>query len=223
MLVLGVSGASAQSTAKKPASPARLELKMEVASTNDDGSPQALRFTLTNVGDVAMVLPEPSIHCSGIYGQINVQPKIIAGTPEGNGLAMACAGTSGTDGRRTIVETIRDSWFHLQPGEFLVFTGDGRQMLARTEGLITYEYWAEYKPPVLNDADKAKAESAGYHIPSELVVSAHLTYTERWPVEERDIVEPVRTVPYGAPARSFAFPGVLRAALRRTSARATFP
>ena len=36
MLVLGVSGASAQSTAKKPASPARLELKMEVATANDD-------------------------------------------------------------------------------------------------------------------------------------------------------------------------------------------
>ncbi|HKD60661.1 MAG TPA: hypothetical protein VKB47_09385 [Terracidiphilus sp.] len=57
-------------------------------------------------------------------------------------------------------------------------------MLARTEGLITYEYWAEYKPPTLSDADKAKAESAGYHIPSELVVSSYLAYTERWPAEE---------------------------------------
>ena len=37
---------------------------------------------------------------------------------------------------------------------------------------------------MLNDADKAKTERAGYHIPSELLVAAYLTYTERWPVEE---------------------------------------
>jgi hypothetical protein len=114
MLVLGASGASAQSTAKKPAGPVQSELKMEVATTNDDGSPQALGFTLTNVG--AIVLPEPANHCSLIYGLMDVQSKIIAGTPEGNGLAMGCAGTCGTDGRRTIVDAIRDSRFHLRPG-----------------------------------------------------------------------------------------------------------
>ena len=78
------------------------------------GSPQALGFTLTNVG--AIVLPEPANHCSLIYGLMDVQSKIIAGTPEGNGLAMGCAGTCGTDGRRTIVDAIRDSRFHLRPG-----------------------------------------------------------------------------------------------------------
>jgi hypothetical protein len=114
---------------------------MEVATTNDDGLPQALRFTLTNVGDVAIVIPEPSIHCSGIYGQIDVQSKIIAGTPEGNGLAMDVLEPPA---RMDVEQSSRRSetpGFICSPGSFWFFTGDGRQMLARTEGLITYEYW----------------------------------------------------------------------------------
>ena len=184
MSALALSVAGFAQSVVKSASPAKLELKMEVATTNDDGSPQALRFTLTNAGDVAIVLPEPAILCSGIYGRLYVQSKIIAGTPKAAGLTVGCTYTSGMDQSRTIVETIRDSWFHLRPGEFLVFTVDGRHLLAKSEGLITYEYWAEYNPPMVNDVLRIEAESAGYHIPSDSVASAHLTYTERWPMEK---------------------------------------
>ena len=163
-------------------SPAKLALQMEVATTNDDGSPQALRFTLTNIGDHAVMLPFPSIGCIGEGGRIRLDAKVISGETTG-GLGFGCGGSSG-EGIESFVHKVRRSWLHLEPGEFLVFTGDRRSMLGKNEGMLTYEYWAEYEPPTLRADEKQQASAEGYLIPTVPIASQHLKFSERWPSEQ---------------------------------------
>ena len=159
-----------------------VDLKMEVATTNDDGSPQALRFTLTNVGNYAVMLPIPAIDCSGDVGRIHVLSKTITGRPDGGGLGHGCSSwTEG--GMRSILERIKKEWLHLEPGEFLTFTGDGRSIIDKSNGNLGYEFWAEYEPPKLSDEEKEEEISAGILFPTEPLTSGHLTFSERWPPE----------------------------------------
>jgi len=176
--------ASAQSQAKEEMRTAGLELRIEVATTNEDGSPQALRFTLTNVGNRAIELPMPAIDCTTRFGSIIVRSKVIA-TKKDEFVSMRGHGCgSGSEGGNvSLLEEIRSSWFHLEPGEYLVFTGDGRRMLDKADGSYTYEYWAEYTPPQLSEQDQMEAKRARIVIPLDSVASTHLTYTEKWPVE----------------------------------------
>jgi hypothetical protein len=176
--------ASAQTPPKEAVSPVRIELRMEVATTNEDGSPQALRFTLADFGNSGIDLPTPAIDCDGRTGSIVVHSKVIAQQDE-HFVAMRSHGCAASvvAGRVSLLAEIRQSWFHLQPGEFLVFTGDGRRMLDKADGLHTYEYWAEYKPPSVTQQHKAQAEHAGFAVPGEAVTSVHLTYSERWPAD----------------------------------------
>jgi hypothetical protein len=157
--------ALAQTQSKKAVSPAILELRMEVATKNDDRSPQAIRFTLKNRGNRAIDSPLPPMDCGREDGRIYLSSKIVAGEPGSSGFGHGCGG-SGGPGVRTIVERIRNSWLHLKPGEFLVFTGEGRSMLNKANGLLTYEIWAEYEPPRLTEGEKKQAEAAGYLIPT---------------------------------------------------------
>lgn len=183
MVALGIGRIDAQTAGEKAPSLTHLALRMEVATTNDDGSPQALRFTLTNEGSFAVVLPMPAMDCITGNGRVHLQSKIIAGKPVGSGSGHGC-GSSGGHGEASIVERIKKEWLQLEPGEFLAFTGDGRSMLDKSNGLITYEYWAEYEPPKLSETDRNRAQEAGYETPIESVTSAHLTFSQRWPPEE---------------------------------------
>ncbi len=156
---------------------------MEVATTNDDGSPQALRFTLTNAGNRDLEVPLPGVDCEMNRGSIHVGSKIIAGNPKGIGGGHGC-GVGDSARSAGFIEEIKTSWYHLQPGEYLVFIGDARRMIDKTEGTLTYEYWAEYEPPRLTNAELRAAEAEGYLVPSAKAVSAHMTFSERWPTEE---------------------------------------
>ena len=172
----------AQTGTKNPTSPTKLGLTLEVATTNEDGSPQALRFTLTNEGDTGVDLPMPALDCVTSNGRVYLHSKIITGKTGELGFGHGC-GSGGGHGYRSSVARIKTEWLHLEPGEFLVFTGDGRTMLDKSEGLITYEYWAEYEPPKLSEEDRIQAHEAGYAVPAHSVTSWHLTYSERWPPE----------------------------------------
>lgn len=176
-------GLGVQTFAERPPSAAQMELRMEVATTNEDGSPQALRFTLTNDGNTPVVLPIPTIDCITGNGRIYLHSKIASGNPNGGGFGHGCLSGGGHVGEK-IVERVKKEWIELQPGEFLVFTGDGRTMLDKSDGLITYEYWAEYEPPKLSETESRQLQEAGYVVPADNVTSEHLTYSERWPLEE---------------------------------------
>jgi hypothetical protein len=160
----------------KPVNPVTLELTMEVATTTEDGLPEALRFTLTNAGNVAVDLPMPAIDCLGENGAIRV-PSLARldgpGTIGGHG-----SGSGGTGGP-TFLERVKSSWLHLRPGEYLTFSGDRRSLVDRASGPATYEYWAEYEPPFLTSEERKELTEGGYAVPTEKVESAHESFAER--------------------------------------------
>ena len=171
---------TAQSTgAEKPAkqpNPVQLELTMDVATTTDDGLPVALRFTLTNIGNVAVDLSMPAIDCFGSNGSIHVRSVARLdgpGTPAGG---HGCVG-GGFDGP-SFAERVKSSWFHLRPGEFLTFIGDRRTMVDLAGGPATYDYWAEYEPPSLTEKERAELADEGRYAPSEKVSSGHLGFSQ---------------------------------------------
>ncbi len=162
---------------EKQPNPVQLELTMDVATTTDDGLPAALRFTITNIGNVAVDMPMPAIDCQGSNGAIRV-PSVARldgpGTPAGG---HGCGG--GIYGGLSFMEGVKSRWFHLRPGEYLTFIGDRRAMVDRAGGPATYEYWAEYDPPSLTKNERAELADDGYFVPTEKVLSAHLSYSER--------------------------------------------
>jgi hypothetical protein len=147
---------------------------MEVATTTDDGAPETLRFTLTNVGNSTINLPRPSVDCSGENGVI-VLHSIVRDTSSGSGHGHGCS--IGATDEPTLMERVEKSWLHLRPGESLTFLGDCRQMLDRVDGPATYEYWAAYEPPKLSTVERRQLAGAGYNVPSEKIETSHLTFS----------------------------------------------
>lgn len=173
--ILSAIAAGQEKPAEQP-NPVQLELAMEVATTTEDGLPAALRFTLTNIGNVAVDMPIPAIDCQGPNGAIRV-PSVARldgpGTPAGG---HGCGGGM-TDGY-TFAERVKSTWLHLLPGEYLTFIGDRRLLVDRAGGPATYEYWAEYEPPIITMEQRVELEQGGYFVPTEKVVSAHLSYSQ---------------------------------------------
>ena len=163
-----------------PANPpgVRLELTMEVATTTQDGLPAALRFTLANIGSVAVEIPWPAIDCAGSNGSIRIETVVRFDGPQpGETYGHGCGG--GVDHELPLLDQIRTQWFHLRPGEYLVFTGDRRNMIDKAGAPATYEYRAIYYPPDLTPAQRLLAAKNGYLIPSETVESDSLRYHDR--------------------------------------------
>jgi hypothetical protein len=165
---------------EKPAeqpSPVQLELTMEVATTTDDGLPAALRFTLKNIGNVAVEMPMPAIDCLGPNGAIRVRSVVRLDGPSNGGTGHGCGG--GMADGPSFTERFKSSWFHLLPGESLTFIGDRRSMVDRMNGPATYDYWAEYEPPSLTEKERSELAEGGYFAPREKITSAHLSYSQR--------------------------------------------
>jgi hypothetical protein len=169
---------SAAAQDRQPDPPAvRLELTMEIATTTDNGLPAALRFTLTNIGSVAVDLPHPSISCPGSpVGDIRIETVIHFDGKEGAVGGYGCGGSYVHD--LSFVAEIKRNWFHLRPGEYLVFTGDRRTMITKASEPATYEYHAVYAPPLLTPEQRNLAAQAGYIIPTETVESDPMQYHE---------------------------------------------
>ena len=166
--------AGAQAKAAQSPNPVKLELAMEAATTTEDGLPAALRFTLTNVGNVAVDLPIPAIDCQGRNGTIRVRALIRLDHPGDSGSGHGCGYGIG-DGP-SLNERVKSSWLRLRPGEYLTFLGDRRALVDRAGGSATYEYWAAYDPPSLSAEERSQLAKDGYIAPTEQVESAHLTY-----------------------------------------------
>jgi len=165
---------------QNPASqnPIQLELTMEVATTTEDGLPAALRFTLKNVGYIAVDLPLPALDCVGSSGTIRVKSIVhLEGASPSTGKGHGCV--SGRDHELPIKERIRTQWFHLLPGEHLSLTGDRRILIDKVDAPATYDYWAEYEPPILTPDQRVQARQGGYIVPEAKVESDHLSYSER--------------------------------------------
>jgi hypothetical protein len=162
---------------KAPKDPAQLELAMEVATTTEDGLPAALRFTLKNAGYAAVDLPLPVIDCSSYRGTIRVSSIAHFEAAEAPLKGHICGGS--VNQGKQLIETIRTTWLHLLPGEYLTFTADRRTVVDKLDAPATYEYWAVYEPPTLTPEQRRQAGAAGYLVPAEKTESDHLTYSER--------------------------------------------
>lgn len=168
--------AAGQQPAQRQADPVQLELTMEVATTTNDGSPAALRFTLTNVGYSAVDLPIPAIDCSGDSGSIVIRAVVHQEGPGSGAYGHGCG--SGMGDAPPFLKRVKSTWFHLRPGEYLTFTGDLRFMLDKVGGPATYTYWAEYYPPKLTPKQRSELEQNGYLAPTSTVKSEPLRYSQ---------------------------------------------
>jgi hypothetical protein len=166
--------AAAQQTTAASKEVARLDLSIEVATTTDAGLPAALRFTLTNAGNVPVEVPFPAMDCDGPDGSIRIQTVIHFDEGEGQRFGHGCGGS--VSDRPTLLVRIRTRWFHLRPGEYLTFTGDARSMIDLADKPATYEYWAVYEPPALTAGDRAAVTRNGLVVPSEPVESNSLEF-----------------------------------------------
>ncbi|HEY1160234.1 MAG TPA: hypothetical protein VGE83_06360 [Terracidiphilus sp.] len=176
LCILSASANGQEKPAKQP-NPVRLELTMEVATTTDDGLPAALRFTLTNIGNVGVDMPMPAIDCQGPNGAIRVPSVARLDGPGGPAGGHGCGG--GIYDGLTFGERVKSTWLHLQPGEYLNFSGDRRSLVDQAGGPATYEYWAEYEPPSLTPEERNELAQGGFLVPTENVESAHLSYSQR--------------------------------------------
>lgn len=177
-LIAGTAWAQEEPTDPLPDPPGvRLELTMEVATNTETGLPAALRFTLTNVGSVAVEIPWPAIDCGGSNGSIRIETVVhFDGPTPGTGHGHGCGGGIGEG--LPFLDQIKKQWFHLRPGEYLTFMGDCRNMIDKADAPATYEYRAIYYPPRLTPEQRALAAKSGYFIPSERVESDSLRYHE---------------------------------------------
>jgi hypothetical protein len=163
-----------QSKAPGPESPAKLELSVEVATTDDDGYPSALLITISNVGGVAVDMPVLQEDCTPDNGY-HVH---FAWTPDessdglGEGYGYGC----GTGGQPSLMFRVQHAWVRLRPGESMTQTKriDWRDF-AR-DGPGTVEYWVEYTAPKVTEEEAASLKRAGYFIPAEKLETQHSSF-----------------------------------------------
>lgn len=153
----------------------KLELTMEVATTTEDGLPEALQFTLTNVGSVAVSIPAPAIDCGGSNGSIFVEVQIHFDGPEGPKAGHGCGGSI-MGSALPFAEKVRKEWLHLRPGDHLTFFGDRRRMVDKAGAPATYEIRAVYTPPALLAEQRAQAARNGILVPVQDVESDPIQY-----------------------------------------------
>jgi hypothetical protein len=168
--------ANGQKTPAKQPNLVQLEQTMEVATTTEGGFPAALRFTLTNNGNVAVDMPTPAIDCQGPNGTIRVRSVVRLDGPGSGCTGHSCA--SGIGDGPSFGERVKSTWLHLLPGEYLTFTGDRRFLVDRVDGPATYEYWAVYEPPSLTPEQRNELAQRGYLVPTDKAACDHLSYSQ---------------------------------------------
>jgi len=146
---------------------------MEIAATDDDGNPSALRVTVTNVGDVPADMPILSQGCAPDNG-IRLQSTWIPDEPSGRGYGSGY-GCGIVDGPGLIYRVEHD-WVRLRPGEFMTDTERLVWDRRDEEGRGTVEYWVEYTPPAVTTKEAANLLQSGYVIPAEKLETPHASF-----------------------------------------------
>jgi hypothetical protein len=147
---------------------------MEVATTDSEGNPTAMRIELRNAGEAAIDMPIPEIGCGGLNGGILIQFRFQAadGTEKGFG----CGG--GGVFSKTLLERVHSEWLRLEPDEYFVFTENVRYYVSDL-GTGRLTYWAEYDPPSLSQKEKEELRGAGFFFPDDQIMTAPATVETR--------------------------------------------
>jgi hypothetical protein len=148
---------------------------MEVAATETDGNPAALRITLKNTSEGPVDLPMPDIDCGRVDGVIAIQYEWHSDDPKAHsGYGWGCGGGTG-DLPPTIIRA-ETEWLRLQPGEFLTFTESLRRRFGDMEP-GTVDYWVEYTPPHLTPEERTELKQAGFRVPSASLRTEHRSFS----------------------------------------------
>jgi hypothetical protein len=170
LMVFG--SAVAQGKPPKAESLAKLELTVEVATTDDDGYPSSLRITITNVGGVPVDMPMLKPDCSpdnGFHIETSWSPD---DGHLGVGSGYGCGGSGGSG----LIYRIQHDWVRLRPGEFMTECERVEWSNYAKDGPGTLEYWAEYFPPSVSGQEVASLLRNGYVIPTETLETRHSSF-----------------------------------------------
>jgi len=172
MAVLCVPGV-AQPKAEKAQSLARLELSMEIATTNEDGYPSSLRITVKNVGGIPVDMPVPKQECSPDKG-LRIQTNWVPDEPTNHGFGSGWG--CGMGDQPSLLFRVQHTWVRLRPGESMTDT----ERLTWSNGGEnvpgSVEYWVEYTPPDATPAEVAGLLEEGYVIPTEKLTTEHASF-----------------------------------------------
>jgi hypothetical protein len=170
LMVSGSAGAQGKRT--KPESPAKLELSVEIATTDDDGNPSALRITITNVGGAPVDMPVLQEGCAPENG---IRVQAIWST-DSSGIGVGRGNPCGIFDGPSLEYRMRREWVRLRSGEFMTATRRAGWTDFRRDGSGTVEYWVEYTPPAFTDEQAARLQRAGYIIPTEKLETKHSSF-----------------------------------------------
>ena len=163
---------AAQRKAPRPESPAKLELTMEIATTDDDGSPSSLRVTIKNIGGVPVDMPVLAQACSPDNG-FRIHASWSPDEP--SGLGHGSGGACGMGDGPSLEYRVQHEWIRLRPGESMTTT-ERLRWTRYEDGPGSVEYWVEYTPPSMSEGEFARLTEAGYVIPTEELETPHASF-----------------------------------------------
>jgi hypothetical protein len=166
------SDAQGQQKIDMPANSVHLELTAEVAATDDEGIPSAMRIILKNIGDTAVDLPVPNRNCpwdGGVAFKFNW-------TSRDHSTGYIETGDCGATDEPPLIERVHQDWVRLRPGEFLTSTENLRHRFTSL-GSGTVDYWVKFTPPMATPEEVSALKRTGYCIPTESIETPHRTFT----------------------------------------------
>jgi hypothetical protein len=150
-----------------------LELRLQPGKLVN-GIPDTFTFIFTNISHHDVRMPKPSNCVTSDTGIVVLRVKV---TPEPrSGLRGGCGGW--IEGHRPVRDQAK-SWPVFRPGESLRVTYSLQQLFFDDHGPATYEFSAEYTPPVNPPNDQQVLTAEGIDFPRERLASQHVIFTRK--------------------------------------------
>lgn len=162
---------SAQTSPSHP--PPNLELRL-LPGKLVDGFPTSFTFIITNISHHDVRMPKPSNCANLTAGTVNL---MVTETPS-NHSDMGGACVHSDDPPPPLCDQVK-SWPVLRPGHSLRVTFSLQQLFLYDHAPATYEFSAEYTPPVIPPDDQQALTAEGIDFPRSRLTSPHLIFVKK--------------------------------------------
>jgi hypothetical protein len=160
----------AQGNALKPVP--NLELRLSPGEMVN-GVPQTFTFRLINVSQHNVWVPDPTVECSNsVGGYLSLGVQFAPLHPPGSETRGGCV----VDEFKPPILVRAQKWKVLAPGEAIEKTASRAQLRYEVELPGTYEFWAEYHPPMLRPGEQETLRERGVDFSVENLTTSHLTF-----------------------------------------------
>lgn len=139
-----------------------------------DGFPTSFTFVFTNITHHDVRMPKPSNCGSSETGTVDL--RVSETPPQDSGMGGGC-GSGTTDLPPMRIQA--KSWPALKPGHSLRATYSLKQLFFYDYGPATYEFSAEYTPPVIPPDDQQALTAEGIDFPRSRLTSPHLIFVKK--------------------------------------------